>query len=106
MAIAQVKSFLEKYGDSKFINIGEISPTKPTERFGYKQKFDGVFHYYVLPEIYKNEMCKGLNYKQVTKYLLEKGLLVADTQGRSVEVKHLPDVGKIRIYHFTGEILT
>ncbi len=50
-------------------------------------------------------MCKGLNHKQVTKYLLEKEFLVADNQGRSVEVKHLPDVGKIRIYHFTGGIL-
>ena len=104
-AIAQVKSFLEKYGDSKFINIGENSLIKPLERYGYKQKFEGVFHYYVFPEIYKNEMCKGLNHKQVTKCLLEKGFLVSDNQGRSVEVKHLPDVGKVRVYHFTGEIL-
>jgi putative DNA primase/helicase len=105
IAIAQVKSFLEKYGDSKFINIGETYPTKPVERFGYKQKFDGVFHYYIFPEIYKNEVCKGLNYKQVTKYLLERNLLVADAQGRSVESKHLPDIGKVRVYHITGEIL-
>ena len=105
IAIAQVKSFLEKYGDSKFINIAENSLIKPIERYGYKQKFNGVFHYYVLPEIYKNEVCKGLNHKQVTKYLLEKGLLVADGQGRSVESKHLPDIGKVRVYHITGEIL-
>ena len=105
IAIAQVKSFLEKFGDSKFINISENSLIKPIERYGYKQRFEGVFHYYVFPEIYKNEVCKGLNHKQVTKYLLEKEFLVADNQGRSVEVKHLPDVGKIRIYHFTGGIL-
>ena len=105
MAIAQVKSFLEKYGDSKFINIGDHSPTKPIERFGYKQKFDGVFHYYILPGIYKNEVCRGLNYKQVSQYLVQKGFLIADSQGKSMEVKHLPDVGKVRIYHFTGEIL-
>ncbi len=104
-AIAQVKNFLEKYGDSKFIVINEHSLIKPTERFGYKQKFEGVFHYYVLPEVYKNEICKDLNYKQVTKYLLERGFLVSDSQGRSVEAKHLPDIGKVRVYHFTGEIL-
>jgi putative DNA primase/helicase len=104
-AIAQVKSFLEKYGDSKFINIGENSLVKPNERFGYKQKFEGIFHYYILPEVYKNEVCKGLNYKQVSKYLVERGFLVPDSQGKSMEVKHLPDVGKIRIYHLAGGIL-
>ena len=105
IAIVQVKGFLEKYGDSRFINIGENSLIKPIERYGYKQKHEGAFHYYVFPEIYKNEMCKGLSHKQVTKYLLEKGFLVADNQGRSVESKHLPDIGKVRVYHITGEIL-
>lgn len=104
-SITQVKAFLEKYGESRFVNISETSLVKPIDRAGYKQKIDGVFHYYILPEVYKNEVCKGLNYKQVTKYLLEKGFLIADGQGRSVEVKHLPDIGKIRVYHLTGEIL-
>ena len=105
IAIAQVKSFIEKYGDSKFINIGETSLVKPTERFGYKQKFEGIFHYYVFPEIYKNEMCKGLNHKQVSRYLIERGFLLPYSQGKSLQQKYFPDIGNIRIYHFTDKIL-
>ena len=105
-AITQVKAFLEKYGESRFINISDISSlAKPIDRAGYKQRIEGVFHYYILPEVYKNEVCKGLNYKQVSQYLAQKGLLITDNQGRSVESKYLPDIGKIRVYHLTGEIL-
>lgn len=104
-SIAQVKAFLEKYGESRFINIGENFLVKPVDRAGYKQRIDGVFHYYILPEVYKNEVCRGLTYKQVSQYLIQRKLLITDTQGRSVESKYLPDVGKIRIYHLTGEIL-
>ncbi len=105
-AIAQVKSFLEKYGESRFINISDISSLiKPIDRAGYKQRIEGVFHYYILPEVYKNEVCKGLNYRQVSQYLIQKGFLIPDSQGKSMEVKHLPDVGKIRVYHIADKIL-
>ncbi len=104
-AIAQVKAFLEKYGESRFINIGESSLVKPIDRAGYRQRIDGVFHYYILPEVYKNEVCRGLNYKQVSQYLIQRKLLVTDNQGRSVESRYFPDIGKIRVYHLTGEIL-
>ena len=105
-AIVQVKAFLEKYGESRFINITDTSSLiKTIDRAGYKQRIEGVFHYYILPEVYKNEVCRGQNYKQVSQYLIQKGFLVTDSQGKSMEVKHLPDVGKIRIYHVTDKIL-
>lgn len=106
IAIEQVKNFLEKYGDSRFINISDFSSLiKPIDRAGYRQKIEEAFHYYVLPEVYKNEVCRGLNYKQVSKYLIQRGLLISDNEGKSVESKRFPDVGKIRVYHISGKIL-
>ena len=85
--------------------FSENTLARPIDRAGYKQRIDGVFHYYILPEVYKHEICKGLNYKQVSQYLLQKGFLIPDGQGKSMEVKHLPDIGKIRVYHIADKIL-
>ncbi len=104
-AIAQVKNFFEKYGESKFISIGDNSIAKPLDRAGYKQKYENVFHYYVLPEVYKNEICRGLNYKQVSRYLIEQSYLLPDSQGKSLQQKYFPDIGNVRAYHFTDKIL-
>jgi uncharacterized protein (DUF927 family) len=98
-AIKQVRMFIEQHGDSRFdskdtyskneivetINeqgnkVAEVHPvTKKIQtvgfrdRAGYRSEKDG--EYYVLPEVFKNEVCKGLNHIQVAQTLADKWLL-------------------------------
>jgi putative DNA primase/helicase len=108
--LAQIKNYFEKYGDSKFITLTssntELTSThKPIDRIGYKQEQDGKYNYYVFPENYKNELCKGFDFRQVTKMLIKGGYLMPDNQGKNQIAKNFPGLGKVRVYHFSPKIL-
>jgi putative DNA primase/helicase len=107
--ISQIKNYLERYGSSKFITLDacgdETLAPKPIDRIGYKQEYNGVYHYYVFPESYKNELCKGLDYRQVTKLLAKLNYINQDHQGKNQISKNLPGLGKVRVYHINPSIL-
>ncbi|MET3130288.1 putative DNA primase/helicase [Oxalobacteraceae bacterium GrIS 1.11] len=60
--------------------------------------------YFVLPEVFKNEICKGFNPKSVTRLLIERGLLVTDKDS-ATRKERLPGLGLVRCYRFKPEIV-
>lgn len=107
-AIEQIRAYLERYGTSKFITLaengGEYNQSRPIERIGYRQLKDGVYHYYVLPEAYKSELCKGYNPRLVTIVLSEKGYLVKSSDGKNQVNKTFPGEAKQRVYQISPTI--
>jgi len=110
--IKHIRAYFERYGDSKFITLNNIinieiteHSIRPIERTGYKQKIDGLYHYFVLSEAYKNELCKGFNVKALTNSLIQRKYLLPDSKGKSSIVKNLPDMGPMRVYHFSPTII-
>ncbi|WP_297845296.1 DUF927 domain-containing protein [Pseudomonas sp.] len=105
-ALAQVRHFLEQYGESRFTliaqeglgdnNIGD----RTNRRVGFRKVLDdGTTEYLVLSEAYKNDLCEGFDYKLVTRVLNEHGFLQRGSDGKSTVVKRLPGVsGSIRVY--------
>ena len=75
--LAQVRAFLEAHGSSRFEAAWEIDPADPTTRVinraGFRRrevvtedertgaKTYGPWEYYVLPEAWRREVCKGLD---------------------------------------------
>lgn len=65
--------------------------------------------YFVLPEVFRNEICKGFNHKTVAQLLVSKGLLMSEGTGdkaSSTRSERLPGMGKVRCYRFRPGILT
>lgn len=61
--------------------------------------------YFVMPEVFRNEICKGFNPKVVTQLLITKGLLM--TEGASAtRSERIPGLGKVRCYRFKPGIVT
>ena len=60
--------------------------------------------YFVLTEVFRDEISKGFNHKTVARLLIERGLLVADSDGGSTRTVRLPGIGSSRVYCFTPEI--
>src|SRR5471032_2461106 len=56
--------------------------------------------YFVLSEVFKNEICKGFNPKTVTKLLIERGLLMTDGAASATRKERLPGMGIVRCYRF------
>lgn len=106
-ALEQIRSYFERFGDSKFSLLEEHGfESKTIDRIGYKQKIQSLYHYYVLPESYRSELCKGFNYRTVTQYLIEQGYLNSDSSGKNQVVKYIPNLGRVRVYHFTPKIIS
>lgn len=64
--------------------------------------------YFVLPEIFRNEICKGFNPKTVARLLIERGLLMPEGTGnkaRADRKERLPGIGLSRCYRFKPGIV-
>ncbi|MEO6118599.1 MAG: DUF927 domain-containing protein [Methylotenera sp.] len=111
VAIAQVRRFIEMNGDSRFTNWSNTSEFNSNERptinrAGFKrQTDDGRTEYIIFPEVWKTEICSGLSHNQVSKALIEAGLLFTNN-GRSTHSIRLPGLGNTRrVYIVKADIM-
>lgn len=137
--IRQVSGFFQAHGDSRFVWWHRaMDDRKPNtiNRAGFKRmltkegtpinsntdhhrEYGDVVHpseadgaeleYFVLPEVYRTEICKGFSVKAVTHLLLERGYLIPEGTGdkaRADRKERLPGMGLARCYRFSPSIAT
>jgi uncharacterized protein (DUF927 family) len=84
-AIDQITAILEQQGEARFDPADRGPDTKPIpNRLGYRHGDGAEREWWILPQTWKTEFCRGLDPKAITKALLERGLLLPDGEGRSV----------------------
>ena len=102
----QVRDFIEKHGDSRFVRIGEatekndeflnLEQTRIYDRAGFKEeKPDGIY-YYVMTAGFK-EMTKGRDRKIAETTLSDAGILILH-KGEMMRSKKIPGHGTHRVY--------
>ena len=104
--IRQVVEYLERNGESRFTpwaraeKADEHMPDT-VNRAGFKRPFgedyNASIEYYVLQEVFKRDMCKGYDYRDVAKVLKRHGFIKTD-EGRRTLTARLPTMGKTRCY--------
>jgi uncharacterized protein (DUF927 family) len=109
-ALAQVRRFIELHGESRFTawntHIDNNGDGKTINRAGFRRVVeDGRTEYFILPEVYKSDICSGLNPKFVTEILVKKRYLAVNKQGDAQIEKSLPGMNKKRVYHLTAEFM-
>lgn len=60
--------------------------------------------YFILPEVFRNEVCRGFVHEAVCKVLADHGCLVMNEPGRHAKKVKLPSLGLTRCYHITAKI--
>lgn len=86
-ALSQVAHFLELHGSSRFADLAGDQDRPIVNRAGYRRRDpDGRIEYLVLPEVFRHEVCAGLDYRSVAKLLRHRGLLVTE-DGEHLTVK-------------------
>lgn len=110
--LQQVSGFFERFGESRFQPMDSKSRgTPPPNRAGFRRNIhvgdsldpDAVeFEFFVLPEIFKTELCDGFDPRWASKILIEKGILRPDSCGKSTSPHRLPGLGLTRCYWFTS----
>jgi putative DNA primase/helicase len=83
-AIAQVRHFIEAHGDSRFDDITTPDPDrKPVaNRAGFRRDHSEARRWLIPPEVWRNEVCAGLNAREVAKTLAGLHMLEPDGEGK------------------------
>jgi putative DNA primase/helicase len=116
-AIRQVQAFLESHHSSRFASMGDNGNTfgEPTinNQVGFKRKVkvsdsdstEESWEFFVFPEIFRKEICKGFEHRTVCKALAEKGFLIRGNARQFVKECRLP-IGRKKVYHLKHTIIT
>ena len=107
--IAQVRQFIERHGEARFAPWGGEDGDRPTiNRAGFrKPDGNGGVEYYVLPEVWRSEVCAGFDPGTLARVLAERGLLIPDAADGKPQSRHrLPGSrGPLRCYRLAASIL-
>lgn len=128
--LRQVRAFLESHGEGRFTwwhRAKDDHAAKTLNRAGFKRmvdkdgkairidpnqpvnygqsKPDEVYtDFYVLPEVYKTEVCRGFDHVAVARVLIERGCLLPDSKGRYDCKPRPPSMPEARCYRISQSI--
>lgn len=80
-ALEQIRAFIERFGESRFTDLSRVKDDhapRTLDRVGYKGLgfSDTEYTYFILPEAFRREVCKGINPKLAINALKKHGHLV------------------------------
>ncbi len=102
-ALAQVREFFELHGNSRFSRLDGDESRPTINRAGFKRETqDGTAEYFLLPEVWRSEVCTGLDARFVARLCVERGMIKPGRDGKHTSVHRLGDMGPTRCYHFTS----
>lgn len=104
VAVRQVRGFLEAHGTSRFqllrVGHGDEEAQIIRDRAGFRRfssEEDNETEYLILPETFRNEVCKGFSYQAVATELDRRKLLIRELPHLTIK-RNLPEVGSVRVY--------
>jgi uncharacterized protein (DUF927 family) len=103
----QVRSFFEAHGASRFEDIGSDLGQRVPNRAGFYRQPEGagsVRTYMVLPGVFRNEVCAGLDFKTAVQVLVARGWLEPGRDRNSQTLSAPGMGGKSRFYVLTERI--
>jgi putative DNA primase/helicase len=105
-ALLQVRLFLEQHGESRFSLAWDKTNERPvSNRAGFRRTADTGATYYVLPQVFRCEVCKGLDAKMVARVMMERGWLLHEPDRLTTNVR-IPGEGMQRVHVIPPEFLS
>ncbi len=99
-ALAQVAQFFELHGESRFSSMDGSDGPRTINRAGFKRVTAGRTEYFVLPQVFKAEVCNGLDARYVARLCVERGLIEPRSNGQPSSPHRLPELGTVTCYRF------
>ena len=109
VALSQVKTFFELHGESRFSpwDKPEDDKSRTSNRTGFRKEGTEGTEFYVFRDLFRNEICKGLDYRFVEKVCIKHRLLSPAPDGTPTRSERLPGMRSTqRCYRFTLESFT
>jgi putative DNA primase/helicase len=102
--VAQVREFIERNGEARFSQWHQTDADhKPRtiNRAGYRKADDdnGGHVYYILPEVFRADVCAGFDHRIVARTLRDVRALKCEASGGFTRAERIPAEGrKVRVY--------
>ena len=114
--LQQVRAFLEQHAESRFTSterseIDEKHAPRTAYRAGFRRPVSTVdgqaWEFFILPEIWRTEVCKGYNSVAVARLMQARGWLVGTAEKDRAPRARLDVGGQGRqwVHHITHEFL-
>lgn len=101
---SQVRAFFELHGASRFEAVNNTGMSRVNNRAGFIREVDGKHEYLVLPEVFKNEICRGLSPRAVEAFLCDRKW-IEPAKDRIQQKPRIPAAGgNPRVYVFTPQM--
>jgi putative DNA primase/helicase len=95
----QVRLFLEQHGESRFsLAWDKANERAIVNRAGFRKVSGDGATYYVLPEVWRREVCKGLDPAAVASAMAERGWLLKGDGRNLMQKPRVPGEGLTRVY--------
>ena len=106
--LERIREFLQRNHEGRFTNINRTTDKdhapKTIDRAGFRETVNEETHYYIFPEVFKNQLCGQLNATSVLKMLIEMRYAKRG-DGKNLKPQiTLPDEGKKRMVHILPSI--
>jgi putative DNA primase/helicase len=101
-AIEQVRLFIEQYGESRFDPLDDADARPVNNRAGWRKGSGPDREWMIPPEVWKSEICAGLDPTMVARTLAERGMLLRAADGFQ-PVRKIDGASK-RVYVVTANI--
>ncbi|MDY0185563.1 MAG: DUF927 domain-containing protein [Desulfuromonadaceae bacterium] len=105
--LRQVSEFFERHGESRFTDMSSKIKAPTLNRVGFRRSIEYGLdtdnrrtEYFVLPAVFKTELCQGFDPRWCAQVLVDKGLLALGNDKKPQSVHRLPGIGSARCYHF------
>lgn len=104
-SIAQVRKFFEAYGDARFESVDDPETRIAHTRAGWRRGFEDRRTWLVLPEVWRTEICTGLDPVATARILADRGMLKPDGCGKLQRSERTPGGRTLRVYVVNASIL-
>jgi putative DNA primase/helicase len=103
-AIEQIRTLLDRYGDSRFEPAGRSSDTRPVaDRLGW-MRGDGTDREWLIPPgVWQAEFCDGFDSKTTARALADRGMLLRDADGKYSRTERIGGETR-RVYLLTAKV--
>jgi uncharacterized protein (DUF927 family) len=108
MGHAQVRRYIEQYGDARFTPLdrnghAKAGPIIPN-RAGFRRGDGESREWLVTPEVWKSEVASGFDPGTLARGLVARGMMRVGGDGKPQVKTSLPGLGKVRVYIATAKI--
>jgi putative DNA primase/helicase len=104
-AVEQITQFFQRHEESRFSEPGREIDRPVINRAGYRRRTGDGWEFFVFKDVFKKDICAGLDSHMVERVGIRHGLIMPESGGGATRSERLEGNKTQRVYRFTSKVL-